>query len=112
MNLEELLVALKEQCQKRPVDEVGILRAVEGVLAFLVVAENNTDANCRRVDLFVTLEMDEMPKWVPGDDVGLIVGDMMLLHDTHTVPEIAENFQSTPGMLLARTRELLVKLKA
>ena len=111
MNLEELLSALKEQCEKRPVDGVGILRAVEGVLGFLVVPENNTDENCRRVDSFVTFEiLDGLIEFGPADDVGRIVEDMMLLHDTHTAPDVAENFQSTPEMLLGRTRELLAKM--
>ena len=110
MAFEQRLLALKDECAKRPLDRAGILRALENVLAWLVLPGNNTDANCKRADLFVTLEIDEIPELDPPDDVGRILGDMMILHDTHTAPEIAKNFEATPDMLLARTRQLLAKL--
>jgi hypothetical protein len=113
MAVDGLLADLKGQCAKRPVDQVGILRAVEGVLGFLAQPENNTDANCKRADLFVTLKVNEvLPIQGPDtpDDLGRILHDMMLLHDTHTAPHVARNFQTTPDALLARTRQLLTKL--
>jgi len=36
----------------------------------------------------------------------LVIGGGQL-HDAHGAPEITQNFESTPGQLLARTRELL-----
>lgn len=115
MDLEQLLQVLKAEYFREPLDEVEVLRAMEGVLAFLVQPESNTDANCRRADWFVMSEMDEV-RSIQGPetpiDLGRILYDMMILHDTHTAPEIAENFQATPAMLLARTRERLAKLTA
>ncbi len=110
MNLEDLLAALKEQCAKRPVDGVGILQALEGALAFLVLPENNTDANCTRADMFVTVEMSEVLDLYAAGDAGRMLGCIQCLHDTHTAPEIAENFQAKPEQLLAQTREALAKL--
>jgi hypothetical protein len=113
MDLEQLLQALKDKYFREPIDEVAALRAMEGVLAFLVQPENNTDANCQRADLFVTMDMDDV-RSIQGPDVpdelGRILFDMMGLHDTHTAPDVAENFQATPDILLARTRERLATL--
>ena len=110
MALEQHLLALKDECTKRPLDRAGILRALENVLAYLVLPENNSDANCKRADLFVTLEIDEIVEFDPPDDVGRILHDMMILHDTHTAPEIAKNFEATPDRLLERTRQALANL--
>jgi hypothetical protein len=112
MNLEDLLSVLKDQCVKRPVDGVGILRALEGVLAWLVLPENNTDANCDRVDWFVTLEMRDILDLDTAGEAGRMLDCVMGLHDTHSYPEIAENFQAKPDQLLAQTRETLAKLTA
>ena len=115
MDLEQLLQALKVEYFKKPMDEVGVLRAMEGVLAFLVQPANNTDANCKRADHFVLFEMNEA-RSIQGPetpiDLGRILYDMMILHDTHATPDVAENFQATPEILLARTRERLAQLTA
>jgi hypothetical protein len=49
---------------------------------------------------------------VAYDLVSGLTDDLMLRHDTHSAPEVAENFSSTPEMLLARTREGIAKLEA
>ena len=114
MDLEELLQALKAEYFREPIDEVGVLRAMEGVLAFLGQPENNTDANCKRADLFVFFELEDVrPIYGPEtpEQLGLILWDMMGLHDTHTAPDVAKNFEATPEILLARTRQRLAKLR-
>jgi len=110
MNLEDLLSALKDECTRRPVDEVGILRALEAVLAWLVRPENNTDENCTRVDLFVTLDIRGLLDVTTTGEAGRMLDCIMGLHDTHSYPEIAENFQAKPDQLLAQTRDALARL--
>lgn len=115
MDLEQLLQALKAEYFRQPIDEVGVLRAMEGVLVFLAKPENNTDANCKRADLFIFFELESVrPIYGPEtpEELGRILWDMMGLHDTHTAPDVAENFQATPEILLARTRERLAQSSA
>ena len=117
MELDGMLEELKRQCTNRPVDETQALRTLEKLLAYLVLPENNTDANCKKVDLFVELELDP---WVDPDHPELaldvpdrvrdILDQMHTLHDTHTAPDIAKNFGGTPEQLLERARQALRKV--
>lgn len=114
MALGAMLEELKRQCKNSSVDETEALRTIEKVLAYLVLPENNTDANCKKVDLFVTLELDpwvdpDRPEFaldVP-DRLRDILNQMHTLHDTHTAPEIAKDFGGTPEQLLESTRQAL-----
>ncbi len=103
--IDELLEHLLQACVRPAFSRREIKRAIEDVLVWLT--EHDTDANCRKVDLFVSTRIgmevrDGLPK-----DVDEILFDMGgALHDTHTSPEVAENFWSTPQQLLERTRKL------
>ena len=106
MSRDEMLTGLKQACERGDVG--GILRSLEVLLEWLAAPENNTDANCRAVDRFVCLNVWD----VLGDDLPAAVRELLYdvggeLHDTHGAPGIAQNFESTPAQLLARTRELL-----
>jgi len=95
--LEDMAVALRE----RPSDRRRIVGALEVVLRFLT--QNNTDENCRKAGLFVTLTV--MDEGLPPMDERLqtIIDDMgHALHDTHSAPDVAESFESTPEALLER----------
>lgn len=110
------ILPLLEELDRRMVDRPWnfplMKRALVGLLSFLTSAEGRTDANCRAVDLFVTLSMDgngwprwgELPK--PFEEVVFDIGGQ--LHDTFGAPEIAENFESLPEQLLERARKLEV----
>lgn len=92
-------------CLQTPISRTDIKRALEDILVWLT--ENNTDANCRKVDLFMSIEMDQRRREELTRDIQGIVFDMGgALHDTHTSPKVAENFMSTPQQLLDRVRGL------
>ncbi len=85
-----------------------VISAMYNLISWLNKPENNTDSNCRFVDSFVSYEISLNPwnKQIP-EDINAILFDMgATLHDTHTSPEIAENFDSTPALLLERIQKL------
>ncbi len=107
MERDQLLKDLQKACMQSPPDIAAILLAMENLLVWLNEPANNTHENCVTVDLFVTLQVhrtDEIPKDIIEvlDDIG----GPGALHDTHSAPEIAENFESTPPQLLARIQHL------
>jgi hypothetical protein len=65
MTIDELLAAFRDRRMAEPLDAIAILKAQEAVLDWLVRPENNTDENCRKVDLFATLELDDAPSFDP-----------------------------------------------
>ena len=102
---ERLLGELKSECQRG--DTTRILTTLEALLAWLASADHNTDENCRAVDRFVLLEvLDEVNAAIPSGLRELLWDIGCQLHDTHTSPALARNFDSTPEQLLARTRAL------
>lgn len=77
------------------------------VLLWLNEPENNTDENCRRIDAFVSTQINDQDIERLPESIQSILFDMGgALHDTHTSPEVAENFSSTPRQLLERARRL------
>jgi hypothetical protein len=94
-----------------PVDVALVRAAVQRVLEWLVEPGHNTDANCSRVNNLVLLWVLEDDgaasgmKALPGHLRRIIEDTGMLLHDTHSTPEIAEMFGSTPTQLLKRLNE-------
>jgi hypothetical protein len=105
MNIDELLEDLLQACSKPQVSRPKIKQSMEDVLIWLT--QNNTDANCRKVDLFVCIKMDKMLTEKLPKDIRDILFDMGgALHDTHSSPTVAENFLSTPKQLLDRARDL------
>ncbi len=111
---EHLLAELKEACLRKNASPDAVLHALEALLSWLVRPENNTDANCRAIDLFTLLEI-----WnhvgigqvcrvrLPDSLLELLYDVGGQLHDNHTSPEIAREFESTPQQLLRRTRKLM-----
>jgi hypothetical protein len=108
MELTELLNRLRSGILSPRFSRKKALDSLKALLSWLNRPENNTDRNCRRIDSFVSYEM--MPetrfKKLPEDIRGILFDMGATLHDTHTSPEIAENFESTPGQLLDRVRKL------
>ena len=110
-----LLAQLKQACATEKPSVAAVLNSLDNLLAWLVQPENNTNKNCRAIDLFVTTEIwDKVcrsPKGgavteLPESVCSLIFDVGGQLHDTHTAPEVAVNFESTPEQLLMRTRKL------
>lgn len=102
--VEPLLEDMAASLRERPASRTRIVGALEAVLRFLT--QNNTDENCRKAGLFVALTvMDE--GLLPVDEaLRAIVEDMgHALHDTHSAPDVAESFDSTPQALLRRLEQ-------
>jgi hypothetical protein len=109
MELDELLNQLRSAVLSPRFSRKKALYAMGALLSWLNRPENNTDGNCRNVDYFVAYEIvsetgyENIPK-----DIRDILFDMgATLHDTHTSPQIADNFESTPSQLLDRVRKLI-----
>ena len=82
---------------------------LEEILIWLNNPNNNNDTNCKKIDYYVSYEIisEKSYQEIP-EDIQSILFDMgATLHDTHTSPKIAENFDSTPGQLLDRVRKLV-----
>lgn len=108
MIIDELLERLKSAVLSSRFSRRKVLSSIEALLSWLAEPENNTDSNCREVDSYVAYEIlpEINTKEIP-EDIRAILFDMgATLHDTHTSPEIAENFESTPTQLLERVRSL------
>lgn len=82
------------------------------LMRWLCVPGNRTDEHCSRIDTFVLQHfladaagrkaVERLPS-----PLALIIEDMgSQLHDSITDPVIAEQFESTPEMLLKRLEEL------
>jgi hypothetical protein len=103
-----LLNELAASLHQPNVDATVVVSHLKAVLEFLVEPENDTDDNCRAVNTFVLLglleddrvkqNLSRLPRFLVR-----IIEDMgMCLHDTHTAPSVAREFESTPQQLLAR----------
>lgn len=108
IELQELLNQLKSTIMSPKFSREKVISAMYNLISWLNKPENNTDSNCRFVDSFIAYEISQDPenKEIP-EDIDAILFDMgATLHDTHTSPKIAENFDSTPPLLLERIRKL------
>ena len=106
----QLLDQLKKACLTG--DEASLLSALKALLEWLTLPENNTDQNCRSVDLYVCMEIWPLLPGALAAEVEELLFDVGgQLHDTHTARPVAVNFNSTPEQLLARTRTLLGELQ-
>jgi len=104
-----LLAQLKDACLTG--DAACILNALEVLLEWLTDPGNNTDENCRAIDVYVCTEIWQLLPKNLAEDIGLLLYDVGgQLHDTHRAREVAETFDSTPEQLLARTRHLIAGL--
>jgi hypothetical protein len=106
--MPELLQRLRAACESG--ETQAVLCAMESLFQWLVQANNNNDENCRAVDLFVCMEIPDTASAALPEAVHALLADAGgSLHDTHTAPETAHNFMSTPDELLFRTRQLMGK---
>ena len=90
----------------KPYDPWEVTLAVEDLLEYLTTPAGRTNANCVAVDHFFCLRDGWEGHW-EDEPTGLadVLGDMGgALHDTISAPEIAENFDSTPELLLEALR--------
>ncbi len=108
---DRLLIRLQQEWERQPFDSGAALRSLEELLSWLVLPENDTDANCRSVDTFVCTKL-EIPPELPDNLHDLFFDVGGALHDAHSAPDVARNFNSTPEQLLRRTQELIRQLKA
>ncbi len=107
MELGDLLENLKRVCLKVDSSRAEIKSAIEKVLVWLNEPSNDTDANCRKVDLYVLLEIRLVERQKLSEDLeSLLYARGGQLYDTHTAPDLAKNFESTPRQLLERARQL------
>ncbi len=85
-----------------------VKEAIVELLSFLCQPQNRTDPNCWAVDLFFCIDDHWDTRWdtLPQPYQDLLDDIGGALHDTISAPTIAENFESTPEQLLARTRQL------
>ncbi len=94
--------AAYEAIVARPYDVPRIVAGVEELLSYLTSPEGRTNANCVAVDSFCCIRDDWEGDW-EDEPAALadVLGDMGgALHDTISAPDIAENFDSTPELLL------------
>jgi hypothetical protein len=90
-----------------------ILSEVESILIWLNKPENNTNENCRKIDFFIAKNIiTDIDYHDITEDTRNILFDLGgQLHDTHTSPETAENFESTPRVLLNRVQNIITNYK-
>ena len=105
-----LLHDLKEACSQGDDKQVAI--ALQSLLAWLTLAENNNDSNCKAVDAFVCTSVLDALRPDLSEELRAVLFDVGgQLHDTHSSPEVARNFASTPLQLLCRLRQHLSERK-
>jgi hypothetical protein len=99
---------------ERPYDVPRIVSAVEHLLEYLASSEGRTHANCVAVDHFFCLRDDWQGDWEDEpEELADVLGDIGgALHDTIKAPEIAENFDSTPELLLEQLRAFKARYPA
>jgi hypothetical protein len=106
--LIDLLSQLKLVVQAPEFSRDNLVAAMENLLLWLNQPEDNNDSNCKHIDYFISVEImpeknfEEIP-----ENIRSILFDMgATLHDAHTSPKVATNFDSTPAQLLVRVQNL------
>jgi hypothetical protein len=103
--LPPLLLAVYDELAREASDHGPLIQRLHALLTYLASPEGRTNANCWTADLFFCLGDDwGEVSWdhVP-DELGDILADLGgALHDTVQAPDVAENFDSTPELLLQR----------
>ena len=109
IELLELVNQLKSAIISPEFSRMEAITAMYNLISWLTKPENNTDSNCKFVDSFVAYEISPNPekKEIPEDIYAILFDMGATLHDTHTSPKIAENFDSTPALLLERIQKLV-----
>lgn len=103
--LRPRLHQLHDELTRRPPDLAALKAALVALFEFLASPEGRTDANCRTVDLFLSLAPYEQRPDLPLS-VAELVHDTSMLHDTFEAPAVAHSFHATPEQLLERARRL------
>jgi hypothetical protein len=101
--LQPLMQSIRATLFASPFDAAAVKGSLIALLEYLSSPAGRTDANCRAVDLFFSLD-DDLPVERLPDSLQDVFAHMDALHDTITAPQIAENFSSTPEQLLERVR--------
>lgn len=87
--------------------DLGKIRSdLEALLLFLASPQGRREENCKYVDHYF-MEHDSWTERGLPDDLHEIFADISsALHDTCTAPNVAENFASTPELLLKRLKRM------
>ena len=88
--------------------DISVVPHVRALLRYLASSDGRTNANCWAADLFFCLDDHWAGDWDHlSPDLADILADIGgALHDTVKDPAIAENFGSTPELLLERLQAL------
>ena len=115
----QALAELRDACRCDAPDELAILLIIQRTLVALRDPENNTDRNCKAIDLFVMLDIlypdppaTELPENFPPRVREILEAMGGELHDTHSAPHVAEDFRATPDQLLEQTQAALARVRA
>jgi len=94
----------------RPTPDLPAMKpALVGLLEFLASAGGRTEPNCLTTDAFFCLlgvERDDLLERFPAGYQAVIDEMGLNLHETFRNPDLAENAEATPEILLVRAREL------
>ena len=108
MELQTKLDHLEAALRCEQLDVLRVSGCVRQVVEYVNRADGGTPEECEVVSHFVllTLLLDEQiksnMKLLP-EALRRIIEDLgMNFHDTHSAPDVAHNFESTPQQLLAR----------
>lgn len=106
--LRPLLANVYNRIHAAPVDLITLRESLVALLSFLCQPERRTEANCRAVDLFFTIDDHWHARWesLPEDYRTLLDDVGGTLHDAIEFPDIARNFMSAPEQLLHRAERL------
>ena len=107
-SLRPFLESVYDQLTQIPPDYLALKNGLEQLLTFLCSPVGRTHANCVETDRFFFQHDDWSVSWDHlADEYTNVLSDIGgLLHDAVSAPEIADNFDSLPEQLLARTRAL------
>jgi len=108
MELDMMLERLRIECTRSQTSRTNILSAITNLLEWLNQPENNNDLNCKQVDNYIANKViaNRSYETLPSDIKNILFDMGGALNDTHTFPEIATNFESTPQQLLERLRNM------
>jgi|GEM_PF-2160226 len=112
MKLEDLLQSLASVLDGTDPDEKAVVSSLVNLVTYLCQPGGGTHQDCVTVNDFVLLEILCNPsrasalKQLPADVIGIIEDLGMCLHDTHTAPNVAAEFDSMPAQLRVRVAAL------
>ncbi len=101
--LQPLMQSVRAAVCATPLDVPAVEASLITLLVYLSSRSGRTDSNCSAVDGFFCHD-DDLPLERLPDSLQDVFAHMDALHDTVTLPQIAENFGSTPEQLLERVR--------